>query len=93
MTCAQCYWWRPQSETPTNDQGEPAFGRCVARPPEPRIFAVVDVDEWNSSTMAVVWPQTMATDICGAIIHRDLVDQQTGMMKRPTVMPDDGTVQ
>ena len=64
MVCAICHWWRVSPETPIKD-GVLDFGRCIARPPSPAIFAVADVDKWNDSTLAVVWPQTLASDHCG----------------------------
>ena len=87
MVCAICHWWRVSPETPTEDD-VPTFGRCIARPPSPAIFAVADVDEWNEKTLAVVWPQTLPDDHCSAFVFRDLIDQETGRPKL-AVMPDD----
>ena len=47
MVCAICHWWRVSPETPTEDD-VPTFGRCIARPPSPAIFAVADVDDAGS---------------------------------------------
>ena len=89
MTCAICHWWRPAPDTPTDKDGIPHFGRCIALAPAPAIFAVEDRDKWNNSEMAVIWPQTLPSDHCAAHVPRDLVDQQTGRLKSPTVEPDD----
>lgn len=86
MTCANCHWWRPHPDTPQDD-GVPAYGRCIAMAPSPEIMTVVDVDEWNKQTMVVVWPQTRPGDHCAAHVPRNLVDQETGRFKVATV-PD-----
>lgn len=87
MVCMNCHWWRPAPDTPTDDDGIPHYGRCVARPPEPVIFAVEDREKWNNSEMLVAGPQTLPTDHCAAHVPRDLVDQQTGRLKTVTAPP------
>ena len=72
MTCALCHWWRPSRKTETDEHGVPHHGRCVARPPQGRLFAVKDVEEWNDSILACVWPETLSGDICGGFLSLEV---------------------
>lgn len=87
MICATCYWWRIPHDMDLEDGEVPPFGRCVAQPPRPRIFAIEDRDKWNESEMAVVWPQTLPNDVCAAHMNREAVDQR---MKAMAMQTDDG---
>ena len=92
MTCALCHWWRPDPDTPTDDDGVPHYGRCVAQPPTPAIMTVTDREEWHKQEMVVVWPQTLPGDHCAAHIPRQMVDQDTGRWKIPVAPVDEGGV-
>ncbi len=91
MACVTCHWWRPAPDTQTDDNDIPVFGRCIACAPRPQIFAVEDVNKWNTSTMAVVWPQTKPDDHCAGHVDVALVDQQTGRLKQAIAPPGYGT--
>ena len=87
MPCITCHWWRPAPEAKTDDGGVPIFGRCIAQPPRPSVFAIKSVDDWNDQMMIVAWPHTFPSDHCAAHIGRHLVDQETGQFKRPVTPP------
>ena len=89
MPCVSCICWMVSDETERTPDGIPHFGRCVARPPEPQIFAVEDRDKWNRSEMAVCWPQTLASDHCMAHVDRALIDPVTGRWKSAMPSPVD----
>ena len=72
MPCISCHWWRPAPEAKTHDDGVPHFGRCIARPPSPSVFAVDNVEDWNKQVMVVCWPHTFPSDHCAAHVPRDL---------------------
>ena len=71
MICKACFWFRRAPQA-AGKEGQPRFGRCIARPPAPQLFAVKDVDEWNDRILATVWPQVFENDGCGGFLAQEV---------------------